>query len=221
MVALAAHWIDPTVPVGDIQAFLTTRLRQFRAQGASNGNRSGGLLQASEDLAEAWDLAVRAGLLPSSEPHLASDARAPGMFTDLERWIDSIPDGKVITGQRLVAGTGRWLAEIEALGVECHKEFLDWSLEALLRSVEIRRQRCLQPLFPDTGVDALWLEKHDVAVLFALTARRRCDLRFLNAAFKLNDGAFRVHRRLAWGPRLARYLLALSHQELAALELLS
>jgi len=57
-----------------------------------------------------------------------------------------------------------------------------------------------------------------VAVLFARAARRRGDLRFLNAAFKLNDWAYPVHRRIRPGPRLARYLLSLAEQETAVSE---
>ena len=219
LVALAAKCIDSTVPVGQLQAFLAMRLRQVRARYPADGNGQGGL-QVAADLAEAWEIAVQVGLLPSSEPHAARHA-SPAPSGQLHRWVRCVPDGKVITARRLVAGTGRWLRAIEAVGADTHREFLDRSLEALLRNVEIRRQRCLQPLLPAADVNALWLEKHDVAILFASTARRRRDLRFLNAAFKLNDWAFRPHRRLAPGPRLARYLLALSHQELAAAELLA
>ena len=219
LVALAAKCIDPTVPLERLQTFLAMRLRQLRAPCAADGNCQGGPRLAA-DLAEAWEIAVQAGLLPSSEPHTARDA-SPASSDQLERWVCSVPDAKVITAQRLVAGTGRWLRAIEALGVDTHKEFLDRNLEALLRNVEIRRQRCLQPLLPAADLDVLWMEKHDVAILFASTARRRRDLRFLNAAFKLNDWAFRAHRRLGPRPRLVRYLLALSHQELAAAELLA
>ncbi len=59
-----------------------------------------------------------------------------------------------------------------------------------------------------------------IAILFARAARRRGDLRFLNAALKINDWAYSPHRRIRPGPRRGRYLLSLAEQEMALAEAL-
>ncbi|MCR4414982.1 MAG: hypothetical protein NUV77_21395 [Thermoguttaceae bacterium] len=219
LVAASARWIDTTVPVEQLQAFLVRRLREFHARCAVvNVERLAP--EVAHDAQEAWRLAAAAGLLQDSDEAIATEP--PGSLSpdELVRWVEGVPEGKVVTAKRLFAGTGRHLAALEETRLSKYKAFLDRSLESLLRNVEIRRHGSLQPLVPPVTAEDAWVEKHDVAILFAATARRRRDLRFLNAAMKLNDWAFRSHRRLPWGRALSRYLVALAQQELAAKELL-
>jgi hypothetical protein len=96
---------------------------------------------------------------------------------------------------------------------------LDGILESLLRHVETRRRAGLRLLSAREGGDP-WMEWLAIAILFARAARRRGDLRFLNAALKINDWAYPSHRRIRLGPRLARYLLSLAEQETALAEAL-
>lgn len=219
LLALAAKWIDDTVPAEKLQRFLVRRLRDFPLSGPAGGKEHLGT-GIARDLARARRLAAQAGLLPPSEdiPSIPEQDAAPAP-EEIRRWAQSVPDGKVVTAQRLVAGTGRWLDWMEAANHAEYEEFVRANLEGLLRHVEIRRNRCLQPLLPPGSPETHWLEKHDVAILFARASRRRGDLRFLNAALKLNDWAFSDHRRLRPGDRTARYLLALAEQEQALAEL--
>lgn len=221
MVALTAKWIDATVPVEQLHGLLIQGLHDFQHRHSLVG-KDQVETQLAVELARARRLAIEAGVLSATDemPAFAEEDRLP-VLDEIHRWIESVPKGKVVTAKRLAAGTGKWLDRIECAAVDEHYGFLRDSMDSLLRHVEIRGTRCLQPLMPAASPDVQWIEKHDVAILFARSARRRRDLRLLNAALKLNDWAFPAHRKLPWGARSVRYLLALAEQEMAVSELMS
>ena len=126
-----------------------------------------------------------------------------------------MPDGKVISRGKLFAGTGFYLDQLAERDVEAHQAFVRRSFEAILRLIEVRRQRVLAEVNGAVGQDDAWMEMHDVAIALCRQTRRIGDVRFLNTACKLTDWAFPTHRKLDSGDRLARYLLALAERELA------
>ena len=87
--------------------------------------------------------------------------------------------------------------------------------------METRREHCLQTFEPKSDADHIWLERINIDLLFARTARCTNDPRFLNAALKLNDWYFSYFQNKAALPELVRFLLALVEQELALKELYS
>jgi hypothetical protein len=111
-----------------------------------------------------------------------------------------------------------WLAEH---GDTAAKALVNDNLERLLRHVEVKRKDALVAQQDKLDVDALWLERHAVAVLFCHQAIRSHDLRFLNAALKLNDWAFPYYQKPVSEIRLAGYVQALTVQEQATQELLA
>jgi len=215
LVLLATRWMDRTVPVERLHELLRRELDDLQKR--PDRAHQAMVQTQTDDLVRARWLAAKIGLLGDAEavPPPEEDA-VP--VQRLAQWIAAVPEGKVVTSERLVAGTGWWLDRIESAGLESHCDFVERSLESLLRHVEIRAARCLEPVQPAATADQTWLEKHDVAILLARSARRRKDLRFLNAAMKLNDRAYPAHRRRPVSPR---YLLALAEQETAAGELMS
>jgi hypothetical protein len=92
-------------------------------------------------------------------------------------------------------------------------------MERLLRHVEVRRKDSL-PTHPTHSDQDRQLIRHDIALCFVTAARRWDDVRFLNAALKLNDWSYRSYRGRAIMPSLSRYLLALTECELALREVL-
>ena len=90
-------------------------------------------------------------------------------------------------------------------------------MECLLRHVEVRRKDSL-PTLPTLADPDRQLIRHDIALCFVTATRRWDDIRFLNAALKLNDWAYRSYRRGSITQPLSRYLLALTECELALIE---
>jgi len=136
-------------------------------------------------------------------------------------WLSNLPDGKVLANGKLVPGSGCMLDWLAGHGDEAAKALVDDNLERLLRHVEVKRKEALVVQQDTFDIDTLWLERHAVAVLFCHQARRNHDLRFLNAALKLNDWAFPLYQKPVSELRLASYLRALTEQEQVGQELLA
>ncbi len=221
LIMLAAKLIDQTVPQKQLRGLLLRGLEDLENRPAKDdcdAKRN----DCTTETARMRQTVSEAGLLDDTriEDASVSDTSegAPGIALEqLDEWIEKVPDGKVVTARRLAMGTGQWLDRIQSAGYEQHCEFVDRNLQSLLRHVEIRGAKCLHPLFPMATPAQQWLEKHDVAILFARSARRRQDLRLLNAAMKLNDWSYPSHRKM---PVTPRYLLALAEQEKSVLELM-
>ena len=122
---------------------------------------------------------------------------------------------------KLVPGSGRMLDWLAEHGDTAAKALVNDNLERLLRHVEVKRKDALVAQQDKLDVDALWLERHAVAVLFCHQAIRSHDLRFLNAALKLNDWEFPYYQKPVSGQRLTSYVQALTVQEQAVQELLA
>jgi len=208
--------LDDSVPAERIRAFLAEALTAAEAELSS---RKVSLPPEAEgELRRARSLAARLGLLAAEPgPPSADPAAEPPALQEAEAWLRELRDGKAISRAGLAPGAGAALLALLERPSNEHAEFLDSSLESLLRHVETRRRAGLRLDPAPPGVDA-WMEWLSVAILLARAARRRGDLRMLNATLKLNDWAFPVHRRMRAGPRLARYLLSLAEQETAISE---
>ena len=138
-----------------------------------------------------------------------------------QTWLSNLPGGKVLANGLLVPGSGRLLDWLAVHGDAAAKALVNDNLERLLRHVEVKRKEALVVQQDKTDVDALWLERHAVAVLFCHQAIRSHDLRFLNAVLKLNDWAFPYYQKPVSELRLASYVRALTVQEQTAQELLA
>ena len=113
-------------------------------------------------------------------------------------------------------GSGRYLDIATNSGPQA-----DALMERLLRHVEVRRQNALRKFSPILSMEAQWLERCDISILFSRFARCRHDLRFLNAALKMNEWYLKETRRFNTDAVRVRLLLALTEQELSAKELLA
>ena len=198
--------VDDTVPAEVLRSFLRAAFLELDAADRSAGD------DVSKDLARVRDLLEGTEILPDAAELPADEARA---------WARRCPEGRVIRKGTLVAGSGRSLSRLDELDADDTRDFVDRNAERLLLHVESRRRQSLRDFEPAAAHSSAWIERHDVVVFFSRRARRRGDLRFLNAAFKLNDWAYPAHRRSPPAAQLARYLLALAEQERAAREVLA
>jgi hypothetical protein len=208
----AKRMLDESVSAERLRAFLAESLVQANA-----GAASGRILlseAAQRDLDRARLLAGRLDILPpapGAQP-LGQDG-APG-FEQSSAWPISLGERKVIGRSGLVPGAGPALIALLERPPQEGTLDLDAILESLLRHVETRRKAGLRLAPPLEGQDP-WMEWLAIAILFARAAHRGGDLRFLNAALKINDWAYPSHRHARLGPRLARYLLSVAEQETA------
>lgn len=142
---------------------------------------------------------------------------------EAQRWLARLPEGKALVRGNLVAGSGVMLDVLAEQGMAAGQ--VTANLERLLKQVEVRRQAALGKLASDASPLEIWRQKQAVAWAFSRHARRSGDLRYLNAALKLNDWSYRRLRQFPASLRmkgdwLAVYLTALAAAEAAAGELL-
>lgn len=129
-------------------------------------------------------------------------------------WMDELAGRMPVSRDGVPPGTSVMLASLlESEGASAG-EFVIGCVERLLRHVELRRIQAF-PSTTGTRADDLWLEKHQAAILLARAAEILDDLRYLNAALKLNDLAYPAHRHFQNDLRHILYIRALAEQELA------
>jgi hypothetical protein len=206
----AADWLDDAIPPAELRSYL---LASILALEATRETRPDCLpIGAVEELVLAHHLAHLAGLpIPPLETPPPDGLPSPDDEA-VNAWISRLAQRRVVSADGLVPGTGACLMALLRRARTGEVEFLGASLESLLRHVEIRRKTGLRLASP-ASAETAWMEKHAVAILFSRVARERGDLRFLNAALKLNDWAYPAHRSPKPSPRHARYLLSLAEQE--------
>lgn len=205
IIVFASRWIDDVVPADESISFLVDRLESMNSATATEA--------IAEDLRLANRFACRAGLLTFSDKSGNSEDPRLASLSELESWVEQVPDRAVITRKRLIAGTGLYLDQLAEQDIEQHREFVRHNFETLLRLVEVRRQDALCVVEGMVDREDIWMESHDVAIALCRQSRRTGDARFVNAACKLLDWAYPAHRRLKGGKRLTRYLLALAERE--------
>ena len=135
-----------------------------------------------------------------------------------ERWLQALPGEMVIHKGVVRVGSGARLETLEAGGLS---ESGRHNLEALLRHVEVKRKACLAEFQPALNRHQRWLERLDIGVLFSRSARRRGDLRLLNAALKLNDYWHPALKKTLCAEIRARGCICLAEQELSVQEILA
>ncbi len=193
---------DHEIGTEDVRVMVEEGYHHLACQGALS-------IEAREDLGLLGNLLAKLGWKTYGNPaKLAVKLPSPSGFKDMST------ENCFVRGA-LRLGCGRYLDALSSTGEEA-----DASVESLLRHVEVKRQRALRKFTRELADEAQWLERCDVSILFSRFARRRHDLRFLNAAFKMNEWYLKEIRG-ASGVVQARQLVALAEQELSAQELLA
>ena len=130
----------------------------------------------------------------------------------IENWREKLREDNPIRREGVAPGTmARLLALLLENGSQSDPD-LRRVIEALLRHVELRRERALE-LTPASSWENQWAERHDAAILLARAASAYHDPRYLNAALKLNDRAWQKHRRFRLDQTHVLYLRALAEVE--------
>ena len=193
-----------------LERMLGNSLTQARIERAlrQGGQRlQAGLAAAGENAPEWKDDALAAvrqiaalGLLPPGVENAPAEGAKSAMDAGQgERWRAAMIAQRPIRRAGVAAGT---MCRLLAL-LETDRDRQDLELhgliESLLRHVELRRDKALH-LSPPGTLDEGWIERLTAAILLAQAAQVYRDPRYLNAAFKLIERAWRAHRQ----PRLDR-----------------
>jgi hypothetical protein len=197
---LAKRILDDSQPADKLQAFLQAGLEKAAAKDPLPNQE----VSYAQLLAADLGLISPKGEISSAHPQLPSQS-------EFIRWREDLDGDRVISRDGLAPGAGLMLLSV--LDDPGHQsDFLQSQLEQLLRRIEVKRRSALDSAGElDTQAD--WMERHAIAILLSRAARQSQDLRFLNAALKLNDWAFPSHNNLPPNPKLDRYLWSLAEQE--------
>ncbi len=174
-------------------------------------------MTAHADLALTQKHIARLGWVSPAAEDAGTDTNESALRAARE-WLAALPARGVLDGGRFAAGAGKFLDVLDAAGSADEIRAAMEQAERLLRHVEVARENALARSTPEVSREQLALERWDVAILFARIAVRHDDLRFLNAAFKMNDWSLKRYPQLSkLGVELrARFVLSLAEQELAA-----
>jgi hypothetical protein len=138
--------------------------------------------------------------------------------TDFLNWQHECVNGVAVNKHGLVRQTGLavlwWLEQGDLEESFGRKVFGN-----LLRHAEIKRQAGFRLRGKGTETEN-WIEKHQISLALIRMTKRTKDLRYLNAALKMNDWAFPVMKRRKNDECLAWYCFALIEQETTVKELL-
>lgn len=127
-----------------------------------------------------------------AHPEIQLDIRAPSP-AEVAAWLKSLPEGKAFDKGVVRAGMARCMDALEAAG-DTREPLVDETLERVLRHIEIKRRKSLSQFDPQLSSSNTWIERCYTQVWFSRAARRRRDLRLLNAALKLQDWLIQAYR---------------------------
>jgi hypothetical protein len=195
----------------DTRKFL---LAEYSSQISREGNVS-----MDPELTRVGVLLGKLGWMKTGKIEGAIPAYLTADIENAVKWMEDLPYGIVISKGIIVPGAGR---NLDILDFQSNREeFVRMESEKLLRHVESRRKRSLDQFTVDLDAWQILGEKIGISVFFSRHALRCGDLRFINAAFKLNEWLMDSHRRFRKNILRALFLVALAEQETCAAELLA
>jgi hypothetical protein len=210
VISIAKGWVDDTVAGEQLQRFLNTRLHELVvAVQAGEFSGSDPVVQAIFNAANRLNGLGFSGL-PTLDVDLLMPAERPA-------WSVPVQDQPVISQATIQTGVVvALLAKVGQADKPSAGQIRE--MEALLRYVEVRRQGGLK-FSPSVSRLERWVAIQNMSLLFTRFARQQHDYRFLNAAMKLNDWAYKHHRHVRFGQGSLGYLQAVLEAEAALLEM--
>ncbi len=184
-----------------VRSYLVLALEHQLAHDPSGENH----FDQVHDLRIACEICREIGISFSGNPPAADAARI-----ELPDFGNHRSDGAVIRKGRLLPGVAMRM-EIESQTLP--PETLAGDMERLLRHVEVRRRCCLESSDDTLSKAHVELDKQRIAIAFLVFFEKTNDLRFLNAAMKLNDWSINRNRRIRPIPSITKLIRALSIQE--------
>ena len=208
--------LDDSIPADSLLQFISSQLTQlvndYRKDPSDWSDRM--ISELSSSLSNANDLSLRIEEGVQSERHwttfLPTGERAMQRFMELSKH-------GVLHQGRIEPDSAELLTSMLLIEPNSFENEVATWMERLLRHVEVRRKDSLQ-IHPGGTHSEHALIRNDMALCFLTASHKWGDLRFLNAALKLNDWAFSSYRGRSESHSLTRYLLVLTECELALKE---
>jgi len=135
------------------------------------------------------------------------------------QWFTNLKNGRIIEQGIIANGAGEnldWLDENNE-DLDGHKAE---AIESILKIVEVKRKKTMEAFSRELTYDEKVQEGLRISILISRASRRHKDLRYLNAALKLNDWYFSICRKTKSKQTQVFYLLALTEQERSVAEML-
>jgi hypothetical protein len=172
-----------------------------------------------EEFQKLKDNLITLGWIEKTEAVYKKKIKEGKLVSNAIEWINNLEDGKVINNGIIVTDSGVNLDMLDE-NKEDLKGITFKSIESLLKYVEVKRQKALKAFSHDFSHEKRIQAGLEISILFSRVARRHLDLRFLNAALKLDDWYFPYFKSTHDEKSLIYFLLALTEQEISATELL-
>ena len=163
-------------------------------------------------------LLTKLGWIDAEKDHSVGEIDSISHIDAAELWMERLYGGHVISQNVVVVDTGKNLDVLDSHSSQ--EDFVRSEAERLLRHVENRRKKSLSQFSDNLDEQDAFKEKAELAFFFSRYAKRHSDLRFLNAAFKLNEWLMGSYRKVHDKQLREKFLLALAEQENSVVELL-
>lgn len=206
LVRIAESWFDDSVSKDEYARFLHVSIEylQRALQNATESRSWTAEFWLALNNLEKTSIPVAMNVQRSDD-----GAMALPVLSQALAWFNKTVESGLIEKGAVERFTALYLITILNHRGDSQAPAIESSVEKLMRHVELRRKKCLR-LRDDRRPSERWFELNDTAILMARSARSYGDLRYLNAALKLNDWALPVHRRSVPVDLLVRYVLAVS-----------
>lgn len=163
-------------------------------------------------------LLVKLGWIDAGKNQSMGDLESISDVKDAELWMGRLYGSHAISRNAVTVGAGENLDNLDSNNLQ--ENFVRTEADRLLRHVENRRRKSLTQFSENLNEQQIFKEKAELAIFFSRYAKRHNDLRFLNAAFKLNEWLMGSYRKVHDKRLHTMFLLALAEQENGAGELL-
>jgi hypothetical protein len=202
LLGVESYWND-AVEQDDVRSFLQSGL-ESHVPLLLQWSRETDLAEACRGVLDAAVVAEYLGVTVPKRPEIQLDS------VSCQSGCPEAPDACLERG-RLVSGAAVWFESAVAeqpadVGVRS-------AAERLLRHVEVKRSNCLMSADQSLPIEQQCLDRYRCSVAFVRLSESTGDLRFLNAAMKINDWAIKSRQKLSAGQATAKLLLSVALQE--------
>lgn len=142
-----------------------------------------------------------------------------GIIQNAIDWINTLENGRIINHGIIAENSGFFLDILDKRNENLNGPTIA-GIESLLKFFEVKRKKAIRAFQRELSPNRMILNGLQISVLFSRAALRHHDLRYLNIALKMNEWYLPIIKKESDTALIIIFLLAMTEQEIAALELL-